>query len=133
MTTKASGSFQVTAWDEDAYYEGEDRKLTNASVGQSFDGDIRGDGTARWLMAYRPDGTARFVGLQLVDAEIAGRRGTVVFETSGEFDGQVARWDAVVVLGSGTQDLAGASGRGTFEAPFGSAATFELDLDLATR
>src|SRR5689334_3478935 len=104
---KLSGSFEVAAWDEDTYHEGADRKLTAASVGQSFDGDIRGQGTARWLMAYSPDGTARFVGLQLVDAEIDGRHGTVVFETAGEFDGQVARWDAVVVADSGTGDLAG--------------------------
>ena len=46
-------------------------------------------------MAYQADGTARFVGLQLVDGEVAGRRGTFVLETSGEFAGGMAfRWEA---------------------------------------
>lgn len=128
---KLTGSFEVASWDEDAYQESDDRKLTLASVGQRFDGDVRGDGSARWLMAYRPDGTARFVGLQRVEAEVDGKRGTLVFETIGNFDGKVARWTADVVDGAGDGDFARASGRGTFEAPIGSTASFDLDVDLA--
>ena len=128
--TALSGHFTVGSWDEDTYHEDGDRKLTSASVGQEFEGDLRGSGQARWLMAYGPDGTARFVGLQLVDGEIDGRQGTVVFETTGDFDGKVARWTAVVISDSGTKGLAGVSGQGTFEAPLGSTASFNLELDL---
>jgi hypothetical protein len=81
-------------------------------------------------MAYRPDGRARFVGFQVVDGEVAGRRGTLVLETAGEFDGRVARWDATVVAGSSTGELKDATGAGTFEAPHGSTAFYELDLSL---
>jgi hypothetical protein len=132
MTT-LNGAFQVASWDENAYDEGDGRRLTRASVTQQFDGDVAGEGSAQWLMAYQPEGTARFVGLQVVAGEIAGRRGTFVLETAGEFDGTVARWEANVVPGAGSGELTGLTGRGRFEAPHGSRATYELDFDLPGR
>jgi hypothetical protein len=124
------GSFQVSSWNEDAYYEHDGRRLTRASVSQRFEGDLAGVGAAEWLMVYRPDGCARFVGFQVVDGEVIGRRGGLVLETAGEFDGRVARWDATVVAGSSTGELKDATGAGTFEAPLGSTASYELELSL---
>jgi hypothetical protein len=69
----------------------------------------------------------------VVDGEVSGRRGTFVLETAGEFDGAVARWDARVVAGSATGELAALSGGGRFEAPHGSEASYELDLELPAR
>jgi hypothetical protein len=128
-----NGSFQVASWDESPYEEREGRRLTRASVTQHFEGDIAGEGSAQWLMAYQTNGTARFVGLQLVDGEVAGRRGTFVLETIGEFDGTMARWEAGVVAGSSTGELAELTGRGRFEAPHGSEASYELELELPER
>jgi Protein of unknown function (DUF3224) len=128
-----NGSFKVASWDENAYDERDGRRLTRASVTQSFEGDIAGEGSAEWLMAYHPEGTARFVGLQLVDGEVNGRRGTFVLETAGEFDGGVARWEASVVAGSATGELTELTGGGRFEAPHGSTASYELDLELPER
>ena len=65
-------------------------KLTAPSVTQTFTGDVEGDGAVQWLMSYRKDGTADFVGLQRVRGSIGGRTGTFVMETIGEFDGKVA-------------------------------------------
>jgi Protein of unknown function (DUF3224) len=124
------GSFQVSSWNEDVYEERDGRRLTRASVNQRFEGDIAGDGAAEWLMAYRADGGARFVGFQVVDAEVAGRHGTLVLQTAGEFDGQVARWDATVLPGSSTGGLTDLQGAGTFEAPHGSTAFYELEVTL---
>jgi hypothetical protein len=125
-----NGSFQMASWDESAYEEREGRRLTRASVTQHFEGDVAGEGTAEWLMAYQPNGTARFVGLQLVEGEVAGRKGTFVLETAGEFDGAMARWEASVIPGSATGGLAELSGRGSFEAPHGSEASYELEFEL---
>jgi Protein of unknown function (DUF3224) len=130
---KINGRFQVASWDESPYDEREGRRLTRASVTQQFEGDIAGEGSAQWLMAYQPDGTARFVGLQLVDGEVAGRRGTFVLETIGEFDGTMAHWEAGVVSGSSTGELTELTGRGRFEAPHGSEASYELELELPDR
>jgi Protein of unknown function (DUF3224) len=128
-----NGGFRVASWDENAFDERDGRKLTRASVTQRFEGDIAGEGAAEWLMAYRPDGSARFVGLQLVDGEVAGRRGTFVLETIGSFEAGVARWDAAVVAGSGTGELADLSGAGRFEAPHGSEASYELEVQFPAR
>jgi hypothetical protein len=129
--TSMKGSFQVLSWTEDPYEERDGRRLARASVSQRFEGDIAGDGAAEWLMAYRADGGARFVGFQVVDGELAGRRGTLVLETAGEFDGRVARWDATVVPGLSTGELADVKGAGKFEAPHGSTASYELDVTLS--
>lgn len=128
-----SGGFQVASWNEDKYDEREGRGLARASVTQHFEGDITGEGASEWLMAYRPDGTARFVGLQLVDGAVGGRRGTFVLETIGEFDGTTARWEARVVPGSPTGELTDLTGAGKFEAPHGSQASYELDCELPGR
>ena len=132
MTT-LHGGFRMVSWDENAYDEREGRRLTRASVSQRFEGDIAGEGAAEWLMAYQADGTARFVGLQFVDAKLGGRSGTFVLETSGEFDGRIARWEASVVAGSPTGELADLRGQGRFEAPHGSEASYELEAELPER
>ena len=124
------GSFQLSSWNEDAYEERDGRRLTRASVSQRFEGDIAGDGAAEWLMAYQADGRARFVGFQVVDGEVAGRHGTLVLETAGEFDGKVARWDATVLRGSSTGELTDLEGAGKFEAPHGSTASYELEVTV---
>ena len=87
----AAGSFQLSSWNEEPYYEGHGSKMTLAAVTQSFSGDIKGDGSVRWLMAYREDGTARFVGMQRVEGSLAGRDGSFVLETRVTSTG---RWPA---------------------------------------
>jgi hypothetical protein len=67
MTRRATGTFRIEGWDETAYGEtGDGGKLTRAAVRQAFSGDIEGEGAVEWLMCYRPDQTADFVGLQRI-------------------------------------------------------------------
>jgi hypothetical protein len=129
---KAKGSFELASWQEDTYEElGDGAKLTRASVTQTFGGDVDGEGAVEWLMAYRPDGTAHFVGLQRIRGIVGGHKGTFVLETTGEFDGQMASWTASVIAGSATGELMGLTGQGKFAAPRGPKATFELDYELS--
>lgn len=126
--TKATGSFAVSSWDEETYLDLEEGKLTRASVTQEFTGDIEGAGAVEWLMSYRADGTAHFVGLQRIDAAIGDRHGTVVLETAGEFDGEVAEGTWSVVAGHA--DLHDLRGEGRFVAPMGDQPRFELEYQL---
>jgi hypothetical protein len=65
MSTQATSKFKIDGWEEHPYLETENGgKLTRAHVKQTFDGDIDGRGEVEWLMCYRPDNTADFVGLQ---------------------------------------------------------------------
>src|SRR5947208_6315644 len=79
----ASGTFRITSMEEDAY-ESLDAggKLTRARGDQEFSGDIEGQGHVEWLMCYRKDGSARFVGHQLMRCSIGGRAGMFVIEAS---------------------------------------------------
>jgi hypothetical protein len=131
MTKHADGTFKVEDWQEEEYGSlGDGRKLSRASVKQAVSGDIEGQASVEWLMCYRPDKTADFVGLQRVDGTLGGRRGSFVLRTSGSFDGQVARGELVVVPGSGTNELDGIDGRGEFNSPLGTEARVSLDYDL---
>lgn len=125
------GTMHVTSWDEQTYEErGEGAKLTRASVVMNVTGELAGDAGTVWLMSYRPDGTARFVGLQRVNGTIGDRQGGFVLDSLGEFDGKVAAADVTIVPGSGTAGFAGIRGGGRFEAPMGSEATFLLDYEV---
>jgi hypothetical protein len=131
MSTHITGRFKYTSWDEHAYEElPGGRRLTRASVVQDLSGDIDGEGSAEWLMCYRPDKTATFVGLQRLTGTIGERSGSFVVESHGTFDGELARGRWTVVRGSGTDELRDIHGDGSWEAPHGPEATFELHYDL---
>jgi Protein of unknown function (DUF3224) len=132
MAERLTGIFKIEGWDESAYSDEEDgRKLTQASVKQSFSGDIEGEGSVEWLMCYRPDQTAEFVGLQRIDGRLGGRSGSfVLLQTDGSFDGTEAKGQLSVVPGSGTGELSGLRGQGRFSAPRASEASMTLDCDF---
>ena len=131
MSTHAQAQFEVRSWDENTYEElAGDAKLTRASVGQAFTGDLEGGGSVQWLMCYREDKTADFVGLQRFEGRIGSRSGSFVMQTRGSFDGTEAKGSLDVVAGSGTEELSGITGTGTFAVPLGSTAAVELDYDF---
>ena len=67
MKHVANCRFAIKSWDEKPYSEGPDLpKLTRAVVTKTFTGDIAGDGNVEYLMMYRSDGSATFVGLERV-------------------------------------------------------------------
>jgi hypothetical protein len=130
MTT-LTGEFEVTSWDEKPYLEADERKLTRATVRQSFSGDLTGVGEVEWLMCYADDGTAHFVGLQRIESTVDGRDGSVVVESVGDFDGKQAVGDWSVIPGSGTGALSVLRGEGSFKAPMGPKASYVLEATSA--
>jgi hypothetical protein len=132
MATRATSTFRIEDWDEKPYIDGEaGRKLTQASVKQSFSGEIEGEGSVEWLLCYRPDATADFVGLLRIVGRIGDRAGSFVLaQTDGTFDGKVASGELSVVRGSGTGDLQGLRGTGAFSAPHGGESSMTLDYDF---
>ncbi len=127
MSAQATSTFKIEHWDEHPYQETDaGGKLTRARVRQTFTGDIVGDSEVEWLMCYRPDNTADFVGLQRIVGRIAGRSGSIVLETRGTFDGTAAAGPLRIVAGSGTRELEGISGDGELQAPLGGMASITL-------
>jgi hypothetical protein len=132
MPRTAKASFEIKGWEEQTYQElAGDGKLTRASVKQAFNGDIEGSGSVEWLMCYRDEALARFVGLQQVDGRLGGRSGAFVVETVGTFDGKIAKGSWNVIPDSGTDELSGLSGEGEFSAPFQSTPSVVLTYTLS--
>jgi hypothetical protein len=53
-----------------------------------------------------------------------------MLQTDGTFDGKVAKGTLTIVPGSGTDELAGLSGSGEFNAPMGGEPSSELEYEL---
>jgi Protein of unknown function (DUF3224) len=129
--THATGTFELASWNEEPYAEIDGGgKLSRATVKQVFSGDIEGDGSVEWLMCYREDQTADFVGLVRVAGQVGGRSGDFVLRSVGTYDGELAKGEWSVVPGSGTRDLRGLRGTGGFSAPHGSRAETTLEYDF---
>ncbi|HEV2493785.1 MAG TPA: DUF3224 domain-containing protein [Terriglobia bacterium] len=132
MSTRATGRYEVKTWDEKAYHEVAGLpRLTRASVTESFQGDIEGEGTAEYLMIYRDDGSASYVRVERVIGRIAGRSGSFVLQGSGSYDQstRTAECTWFVVPGSGTGDLRGLRGAGGFVAKHADYPNVPITLD----
>jgi hypothetical protein len=131
MKRTANARFAIKSWDEKPYDEGKDLpRLTRATVTKSFTGDIEGEGHVEYLMMYRSDGSATFVGLERLVGRIDGRSGTFVLERSGAFEAGQAKESYSVIPGSGTGELRALRGDGTSAVGHGTEHPFTLTYEL---
>ena len=112
----SSCTFCVSRWDEETTKElPNGAKLTRAEVTQSYTGDMSGEGTVEYVMAYTPGAPVKFVGLEVLTGTIGGRSGTVVIQHDGVFSGNAAHSSWIFVEGSGTDDLINLHGSGSYD------------------
>jgi len=121
MSRQAIGTFAVKSWDEKTWdgkpwNEVPGSKVTHSIVTQMFTGGIEGEATCQQLVAYSGDTYASFVGLHHVTGSVDGRSGSFVLQSSGTYTDNTARVTWFVVPGSGTDELAGLSGQGSYTA-----------------
>jgi hypothetical protein len=122
---RATGTYEIKNWDEKTW-EGKDRqeqsgpKLTHAKITQTFEGDIEGEATVQFLMTYRDDTFASYVGLMVIVGRIGRRKGSFVFEVKGLYESGMARSVWTVVPGSGTDELHGLRARSVWTVVPGS-------------
>jgi hypothetical protein len=129
MAARANARFTIQSWDERPYDDIDRKpKLTRVGVTREYRGDIEGKGVLEYLMVYRDDGSAVFVGLQRVEGSLAGKSGSFVLRHNGTFENGVARERFDVVPGSGTEELAGLHGSGEFAS--GHAEEYPLTLEF---
>jgi len=134
MSITAHARFAIKSWDEKPYSEGPDLpKMTRASVVKTFTGDIEGEGRVEYVMMYRSDATAVFVGLERVTGRIGNTAGTFVLERTGVFEGGVAKESYRVVPGSGTGQLRGLTGEGASAVGHAADWPFELRYELGSQ
>jgi len=132
MKKTANARFAIKSWDEKPYSEGQGQpKLTRASVIKTYTGDIDGEGQVEYVMMYRSDGTATFVGLERVVGRIGDKTGSFVLQRTGIFEGGQAKESYSVISGSATGDLQGLLADGHSDVGHGMEHTFTLSYDLA--
>jgi hypothetical protein len=131
MKTTANARFAIKSWDEKPYSEGQHQpKLTRASVTKTYSGDIEGEAHVEYLMMYRGDGSATFVGLERVIGRIGDRTGSFVLQRTGVFESGEAKESYEVISGSGTGDLQGVRGDGKSAVGHGLEHPFSLSYEL---
>ncbi len=131
MKKTANARFAIRSWDEKPYSEGPGLpKLTRAAVMKTYTGDLAGEGHVEYLMMYRADGTAAFVGIERFDGRLAGKSGTFVLQRTGVFEGGLAKESYSVIAGSATGELQGLAGEGSSAVGHGMEHPFTLDYQL---
>ena len=127
----ANARFAIKSWDEKPYSEGPDQpKLTRASVIKTYTGDIEAEGQVEYLMMYRTDGSASFVGLERIVGKIGDKAGSFVLQRTGVFEGGQAKESYTVVAGSTTGALQSLRGDGSSAVGHGMEHPFTLNYDL---
>ncbi|MFC4534162.1 DUF3224 domain-containing protein [Sphaerisporangium dianthi] len=126
--TESKGTYQITGWDEKPYSEEKGHStLAKARVTNTFEGDIKGEGVAEYLLVYpQGEGDASFVGLQEVNGTVNGRKGSFVLDIKGTFANGQAKGDWTVVDDSGKGELEGLKGKGGFVSTSGGAVELHL-------
>ena len=132
MKQNANARFAIKNWDEKPYSEGPDLpRLTRASVAKTYSGDFEGEGRVEYLMMYRSDGSAAFVGLERFVGRVGGKAGGFVLQRTGVFEGGQAKESYSVVPVSATGELQGLRGDGSSDVGHGMEHPFALSYELA--
>lgn len=117
MPAQTSGHFTSANWDEHPLGPEEvTPRLTRASVTNTFSGGIQATGTTcEYTIVYLADKSGTFTGLEVLTGTLDGRRGSFAIEERGTFDDNgTLRCTFEIVPGSGTEQLAGLYGSGSF-------------------
>jgi len=134
---KLSGTYSVSKWDEDTYRPDENgMRYTKTSAKFAFAGDIEGFAFVEYLMFYSyfdqvdmHKSVAQYVGHIKIVGAIKGKSGSFVLTDTGHFDAGVASSEVDIIAGSGTDDLKGIVGLGTYQADE-KGCRWELDVQF---
>jgi hypothetical protein len=130
---RLTGSFKVMKWEERPYDDATGMPmLAHATVTHELTGDIEGEASITYLLAYdsNPGTGAAYVGLARITGRIGDRYGTFVARDVGAFDNGIAESCWTILPGLATGSLCGLRGEGHFAATdSGASYSFDYELD----
>lgn len=128
--TQLEGRFRMMSWDEAPYDAALGQpKFAHARVTHELTGAIQGEASICYLMVYRPDQSASFVGLATITGIIGERAGSFVLQDVGTYENGVARGRWTILHGLGSGGLRDIRGDGHFAAA-GENASYYFDVEL---
>jgi hypothetical protein len=128
--TRALADCSFASWDETTYDETEGRpKMTRVRVVNRYAGDIEGEGTLDYLMAYG-SAVVSYCGYERIVGRVGVREGSFVLEHHGRYEDGVAKTTWVVAPGTGTGQLTGLRGEGGFLGKHEQPTPVYLDYEL---
>ena len=131
MSTRATGAFEITTWEQVPYDEAtEGPKLARATVRKTFRGELAGESTAELLLCEDDAGGIAYTALERVVGRVGDRSGSFLLLHGAMRGGDMTLAHGRVVPDSGTDELRGL--RGEVEiAHDEQGAVFVLDYDFA--
>jgi hypothetical protein len=111
MTTRATGTFQVTLTPLAPDDKAQAATLGRLSIDKEFQGDLEATSKGQMLTAGTDvKGSAGYVAIERVSGILHGRTGAFVLQHSGTMTRGAPRLTITVVPDSGTEQLAGLAG-----------------------
>jgi hypothetical protein len=111
MSTRASGTFDVTVTPQGTPDKAEGASLGRMSLDKTFHGDVTGTSKGEMLTAMTDTkGSAGYVAIERVTGTLNGRTGSFVLQHTGTMARGSQQLAIAVVPDSGTGQLAGISG-----------------------
>jgi Protein of unknown function (DUF3224) len=130
MTQHAAGSFEVTMKPLSSPDDPPGAFPGRMALDKQFSGDLVAVGQGQMLTAMTPtQGSAAYVAIERVTGTLHGRAGSFVLQHSGTMNRGVPQLSVTVVPDSGTDALAGISGRLTIRIADGKH-FYEFDYSL---
>ena len=110
MTDHATGTFEVKMTPQDD--KSEDKTMGRMTVEKQWHGDLEGTGTGQMLSGGDvAKGSAGYVAMEKFNGTLKGRKGTFILQHSATMTKGEGKLTITVVPDSGTNELAGISGK----------------------
>jgi Protein of unknown function (DUF3224) len=130
MATRASGPFDVKLTPQPPAEGVGDPTVGRMVLDKQFRGDLEATGRGEMLATRTAvDGSAGYVAMERVTGTLHGRSGSFALQHSGTMTRGVPGLSVTVVPDSGTEDLAGLTGRMTIQVDAG-AHSFEFEYTI---
>ncbi len=111
MTTRATGTFEVTITPQPADDRTDGATLGRMSLDKQFSGDLQATGRGQMLTAMGGvAGSAGYVAIERVTGTLGGRRGSFILQHTGTMAAGAQSLSVTVVPDSGTEELTGLAG-----------------------
>lgn len=126
-----NGDFEISDWEPESYaVAGNASELTRVHATKVFTGAITGSSSAELLMAGNNLG-AGYVASEVFSGIVGGRRGSLILQHWGIAEGTASASSGHIIPGSGTEELAGISGKAVISQDVSGQHHLELKVTFA--